>query len=252
MRTTWCVAAIVLALAAAGGARADDKADLRAVIDKAIRARGGEEKLAQVKAVHFKGKGQYYGMGAAIDYTDEWNIQPPEKWRIQLQFDVNGMKFTFLMVFDGKKGWRKINDDTVELNPDELAEAKEDQYAGLVESLLPLLKDKGFELSPLGEAKVDNQVVVGVRVVHKGHRDINLFFDKTTGLLLKSERTIKDQMMAGKERLQETLHSDYKDVNGVLHPMKVVLKRDGEKYVEGEATEFEAKDQTDDSLFVKP
>jgi outer membrane lipoprotein-sorting protein len=243
---------MALALTASGAARADDKADTRAVIDKAIKATGGEEKLAKVKVLNFKAKGKFYGMGDAIDYTGDWSIQPPDKFRVQLNFEVNAMKITFMMVFDGKKGWRKINDDTTEMNEDEVAEAKEDQYAGRVDSLLPLIKDKGFELSPLGEAKVDGQAAVGVRVAHKGHRDINLYFDKKTGLLLKSERTIKDQMVGGKERTQETWHSDYKDSAGMQHPMKIVIKRDGEKYIEAESTEFETKDQTDDSVFAKP
>jgi outer membrane lipoprotein-sorting protein len=252
MRRILCLTAAALALTAASTARADDKADTRAVIDKAIQATGGAEKLAKIKAVHFKGKGKFYGMGEGIDYTGEWNIQPPEKFRVQINFEINAMKITFVMVFDGKKGWRKINEDTMELNEDEVAEGKEDQYAGQVDMLIPLIKDKGFELSPLGESKVEDKAAVGIRVAHKGHRDINLFFDKKTGLLLKSERTIKDQQMGGKERMQESLHSDYKDIGGIQHPMKVLIKRDGEKYVEGEATDFETKDQTDDSVFVKP
>jgi outer membrane lipoprotein-sorting protein len=252
MRKTLCVTAVALALAAATAARADDKTETRAVIDKAIQARGGEEKLAKVKAVTFKGKGKFYGMGEGIDYTGEWTIQPPDKLRFQIDSEANGMKFTFLWVFDGKKGWMKVGDNTMELSEEDIAEAKEDLYAGRVEMLLPLVKDKGFELSPLGEVKVEDQVAVGVRVAHKGHRDINLYFDKKTGLLLKSERTVKDQMMGGKERMQETLHSDYKDVGGVQHAMKAVIKRDGEKYVESEVSDFQTRDQIDDSAFAKP
>src|SRR6266849_10575542 len=146
MRRILCLTAAALALTAASTARADDKAETRAVIDKAIQATGGEEKLAKAKLVHFKGKGKFYGMGEGIDYTGEWNIQPPDKFRVQINFEVNAMKITFTMVFDGKKGWRKINDDTMEFNEDELAEAKEDQHAGRVEMLLPLIKDKCFEL----------------------------------------------------------------------------------------------------------
>lgn len=251
MRTTWCLTAVALALTAAA-ARADDKADTRAVIDKAIQARGGEEKLAKVKAVHFKGKGKFYGMGDGIDYTGDWTIQPPDKVRFQFDFEVNGMRVAFVIVFDGKKGWMKINENTMDMDEDAVTEIKEDVYAGRVESLVPLIKDKGFELSPLGEVKIGDHQAVGVRIAHKGHRDINLYFDKKTGLPVKSERMIKDHMMGGKERTQETLHSDYKDVGGVQHGMKVLIKRDGEKFVESELTDFETKDQFDDSVFAKP
>jgi outer membrane lipoprotein-sorting protein len=246
-----CLTAVALAVAATGPARADEKADTRAVIEKAIKARGGEEKLAKMEAVTFKAKGKFYGMGEGIDYTGEWAVQPPDKTRFQLEFEANGMKFTFLWIFDGKKGWMKIADQTMEMDEEAIAEAKEETYAGRVETLVPLIKDKGFELSPLGEVKVGDQAAVGVRVSHKGHRDINLYFDKATGLPLKSERTVKDQM-AGKERTQETLFSDFKEVGGVKHPMKLVIKRDGEKYVDTEISDLETKEKIDDSMFTKP
>jgi outer membrane lipoprotein-sorting protein len=250
---TLCATAVVLALGAADAARADEKADARAVIERAIQATGGAEKLAQqaTKGLTFKGKGKSYVMGEA-DYTGEWAIQPPDKVRFQLDIEANAMKITFVTVFDGKKGWVKINDMTLEMGEDDVAEAKENLYAGEVESLLPLVKGKGFELSPLGEAKVGDETAVGVRVSHKGHRDINLFFDKKTGLLLKSERTIKDTMMGGKERTQETVYSDYKEFDGRKQYTKIVIKRDGEKYVESEMSDFERKDKIDDAQFAKP
>jgi hypothetical protein len=162
------------------------------------------------------------------------------------------MGFTFLFVFDGKQGWMKINDNTIDLDEDAVAEAKEDIHAGRVETLVPLLKDKRFELSPLGEAKVGDHEAVGVQVAHKGHRDIKLFFDKKTGLLLKNERVIKDPMLGGQERKQETLHSDYKDVNGVKYPMKLDIKRDGEKHLEGQLTDFQTDVKIDNAVFAKP
>ena len=70
MRKCVCVA-VVLAVATAGAARADDQADLRKVIDKAIKASGGEEKLAKFKAETFKMKGKFYGTtyaGGAYGY----------------------------------------------------------------------------------------------------------------------------------------------------------------------------------------
>ena len=222
MRKSWCMTAVALVLAASSLARADDKADARAVIDKAIKAMGGADKLAPVQAVTFKAKGKVHGMGDGIDYTGEWAIQPPDKIRMQMDFDANGMKFTFLLIFDGKQGWMQINGQTMAMDADAVAEAKEDLYAGRVDTLVPLVTDKGFELSPVGEAKVGDQAAVGVRVSHKGHRDINLFFDKKTGLLVKSERTIKDQMLGGKERLQETLRfiAAYPPVDNPSDPAK--------------------------------
>jgi hypothetical protein len=253
MRKSGClVTAVALVLAAAGAARADDKADMRAVIDKAIQAVGGADKQAAGKAVTFKLKGKSYVTGAATDYTGDWAVQPPDKLRFQLDLDINGMKITILQVFNGREGWTKFNNQTREMDKDAVAEFKEEMYAGGVIALLPLVKDKGYELSPVGEVMVGDQPAVGIRVSHEGHRDVNLFFDKKTGLLVKSERRIKDQMAGGQEVTQETLYSDYGDFNGTKHAKKVVIKRDGKDYADGEVTEFEVKDKLDDSVFAKP
>jgi hypothetical protein len=244
--------AAVLALAL-GTLQADEKADTRALIDKAIQARGGAEKLAQLKATTFKLKGKFYGMGAGLDYTGELAIQPPDKTRVQMEIDVNGMKIPVLRVVNGGKGFQKIADMAATgLDKEELAEAAEEMYVGGVQALVALVKDKEFELSALGDVKIGDEPAVGVRVSHKGHRDVNLIFDKKTGLLVKSERRVKDLMAGGQEVTQETLHSDYKEINGVKHPMKVVVKRDGKDYVDGEITDFETPDKLDDALFTKP
>jgi hypothetical protein len=44
------------------------------------------------------------------------------------------------IVFDGKKCWQKINDESKEQDKDAVAEIKEDLYNGRVEALVPLLE----------------------------------------------------------------------------------------------------------------
>lgn len=251
MRRIVCLA-VALALAAAGAARADEQADMKAVIDKAIKAAGGEEKLAKFKAATFKAKGKFYGMGEGIDYTGEYAVQQPDKFRVRIEAGSGDNKFVFVRVVNGDKLWSKLGDKAQEVtDKDEIAEAKENGYAGWVTTLVPL-KDKGFTLASLGEVKVDGKPAVGVRVSHKGHRDVNLFFDKDKGLLVKSETTVKDFMAGGKESTQETLYSGYKEAGGVQHPTKLVINRDGKKYVDSEVTEYEPKEKLDDSEFGKP
>ena len=47
----------VVASGLSGSARADDAKDPQAILDKAIKALGGEEKLSKVKAASWKAKG---------------------------------------------------------------------------------------------------------------------------------------------------------------------------------------------------
>ena len=49
--------------------------------------------------------------------------------------------------------------------------------------VLPLT-DKTYPLTGAGEAKVNDRPAVGVKVTARGHRDVTLYFDKESGLLL--------------------------------------------------------------------
>jgi outer membrane lipoprotein-sorting protein len=250
MRRTVCVTAAVLL--AWSPALAEQPAEMKALVEKAIKAAGGAENLAKFKGESFKGKGKWYGMGDGLDFTGEWWVERPGKVRVQIDAGADGNKFTFIRVVNGKKVWNKFADMTQAVeDKEQIAEAEEETHASRLTSLLPLL-EKGYKLAPVGEVKVEGKPAIGVRVSHKGHRDVNLFFDKESGLLVKSEGSGKDFMAGGKEFTQETLYSQYKEVKGLKVPMKVVINRDGKKYVETEVTEIEPKEKLDDSLFEKP
>ncbi len=225
--------------------RADDKDDIKAILEKAIKAHGGEEKLTKEKAVTMKIKGKFYGMGEeGIDYTLDVSITPTKK-----RIDLEASGFKFLQVFNGEKGWKKFGDDVSDMDKDDIAEFKEQLYQDKVGTLVPLLKDKDFKLSSLGEAKIDKKPAVGIKVSSKDHRDIDLFFDKDTGLLVKTEATVKDM---GQEYKQESIMSDYKEFDGRKVPTKILINRDGKKFVDGETLEYKHHEKLEDNVFGKP
>jgi outer membrane lipoprotein-sorting protein len=244
MRTIWCVCGIfVLALAVQGQARADAPA-ARAIVDKAIKNTGGAEKLAKFRAATWNEKGTYYGMGEGLPYTGKYAVQ----WPHQFRMEIEGV---FTIVLNGDKGWTQSQGNTQEMNKDQLAEHKANHYAGWVTTLLPLT-DKAFTLALLPESKVDNRPAVGVKVSRAGHADVNLYFDKETGLLIKSEHRSKAHDLDGKEVLYESSYLDYKPVEGVKTPMKMVMKRDGKQFVEAEFMDLKPAGKLDDGTFAKP
>jgi hypothetical protein len=229
--------------------QADDKADAKAIIDKAIKATGGEEKLAKYKAITWKGKGKINLMGTEIEFTIEAAAQPPKQSRGQSEANFNCMKFERIQVVNGDKGWISMMGNTEEMSEEQLAAAKEELYAGWVATLVPL-KDAAFKLAPLGEIKVGDHPAVGVKVSHQDHKDISLYFDKDKGLLVKVQRRAKDMM--GQEVDQETLYSDYKEDSGLQHARKQKTKRDGNDFLELEVTQYKPVEKLDDSTFAKP
>lgn len=227
---------VCLSLALIGGmARADDAADARKIVEAGLKAAGGAK--GRKPAIAWSGSGKFYGMGAAIDYTGTWSLQLPDKKRMEIQN-------AFTLVVNGDKGW--VNDQ--EMTKEQLAEQKEDMYADWVMQLDPLLKE-GFTLSPLGESKVGDKPVVGVKVSHKGHHDINLYFDKSTHLLAKMEHRMKAM---GTEAKFESIITAWATVDGIKVPSKMTIKRDGELYVDGEMTDYKMLDKLPDKTFEKP
>jgi hypothetical protein len=165
-----------------------------------------------------------------------------------MNFDL---KLTIVM--SGVKGWEKVNDDVKEISADELAEYKEHMYSEAVVRLLPLKKDKAYQLSHIGEVQVGDQPAVGVRVAKKGHRDVSLFFDKARGHLVKSEYLIKDIKGGGDmEMIQTNLYYDYKEFQGTRHPTRVVTERDGKNFTDTLLTEVQLLEQLDQSTFERP
>lgn len=235
---------------AAAPVRADDAADARALVEKAVKAQGGREKLEKFAAHTLKFKGSFHGMGQAIPMTGDLITQGADRTKMDLEVDAGGMKVRFVIVLAGDKGWTRMGDATTEMDKDQLAEAQEQAYAGWVSNLTPL-KDKAFTLATTGEAKVNDRPALGVKVTRKGHRDIDLFFDKETGLLVKTETRVKDEG-SGQEVTEENYPDGYKEVEGVKMPMKFTVKRDGKLWVDGEATDYQLAEKLDAGVFAKP
>src|SRR5260370_30988043 len=135
---------------------------------------------------------------------------------------------------------------------------KEEELAPIKEAIfaeeaagLALLGSKDIELSIIGESKVDDTPVVGVRVSKKGHKDVSLYFDKTTHLLRKVESRGMD-FQTQMEVAQERIMSDYKERNGVKRPTKVIVNNDGKKVADLEILETKIVDKLDDDTFDKP
>jgi hypothetical protein len=249
-RFRYAVLTFGFVLAIAAPARADDEADARKIIEKAVKAHGGQEKLDKLPGGVIKFKGTFHGTGEGIAVSGEVASQGSDKHRVDMEIDAGGMKFPIVIVVAGDKGWTKLGKDVKEFDKDELKEAQEEAYSGWVATLAPL-KDKQFKLATLGEIKVEKRPAVGVKVSSKGHRDVELYFDKETGLLVKAETRVKDEM-SGQEVAEESFPSEYKDVQGTKQAMKFVVKRNGKLFMEGEASEVKLYEKLDDSLFKKP
>ena len=248
MRTAGVVCCLVGLLA--GGARAaDEAAQVKAVLNKAFKALGGEAKLKQFRAATWKGEGTFHGLGKAIHYQGEWAVQPPEQARIVTTGEFNGQKFERIIVLDGDRGWTRVNGVTEEMDKDTLAEEQERLHAAWVGTVAPL-REQDFQISFLGESKVGKQATVGLRVAQAGYRDVSLYFDGKNGLLLKSETRIRNSP-GGVESQQETFYAQYKEFGGIRYATRITVKVDGKALAEGVIRDYEPRNRLEPATFAR-
>ena len=86
--------------------------------------------------------------------------------------------------------------------------------------------------------------------INKNEGRLKLYFDKESGLPVKLIAKVIG--FGGDEFTQETSYSNYKDFDGAKKATKISAKRDGEKFVEQEITEFKVLDKAPSETFVEP
>jgi hypothetical protein len=244
---TLIVTAVALLLFASPTQAADDPV---AIVDKAIRATGGEEKLAKRKAEQWKTKGMIEIMGMKMPYAADYFFQKPGQMRFDVAMEFGGMKIAISAATDGEIAWEKSGDMVREME-EKKGKAFRDNVYTMELSYLLLLKKKDFALAMADEIKIDGKEAVGIKVTSKGHRDVVLYFDKKTGLLAKSVSKIWDEF-TDKDVTQETILSDWKEKDGLMYFGKIIIKREGKDFITEEFSEQKSLDKLDPKLFAKP
>src|SRR5205809_7973970 len=90
--------------------------DSTAVIDKAIKALGGEDALGKAKAATWKTKGTITFMGNDNEVTSTFTMQGLSQFRQEFEGKFGGNKVKGVTVLDGDKGSRKFGDNGGELD----------------------------------------------------------------------------------------------------------------------------------------
>jgi hypothetical protein len=234
-----------------GSASAQSADEAVQVIDKAIKAHfpKGDAAKETRNAYQGRNKGTLYVQGLELEFTQDIYICPP-CFKEVMEMSVMNQNVKVTTVFNGKEGWIKANDKDIKVTKEILDEFKE---AGYWMSLSGVsgLKDKSLKLSLVGETKVNGKPAIGVKVSKEGKRDIDLYFDKTTGLLAKTDRQARD-FMSGQEVREERIIAEYQDIMGRKMAKRVTVNRDGQKLLEAEVLQVQILDRIADTEFAKP
>src|SRR5205823_4212538 len=113
-----------------------------------------------------------------------------------------------IQVYSGDKAWIHVNDEPQRLDEQLVEALLRGRYAERLNNPV-LLKDKNYRLTSLGDSKVQGRDVIGVEASAAKKPPVKLFFDKSTGLLLKTEHRQLDPRSL-QEITQESFYSDYR------------------------------------------
>jgi hypothetical protein len=240
--------ALAFLLFTSAAARAQDTP--RALIERAIKAHGGEEKLRRLRADKVKVKGVLVVGSREAPFTGETSVQLPSQFKNVLQITVDNRTFSLVQVLNGEQAHIVVDGQPQKLEPAALAEMRETLHLDRAIRLVPLLTDRLFDLTVLPETKVQGKPVQGIRVTAKGRKELRMYFDRATSLLVKTEHHVGDK--TGKEVRQEEYYSNFRELGGYLRPVKVVAFRAGTKVMEAVVTEVKYYERMDDAEFAKP
>jgi hypothetical protein len=228
---------------------ADDQ-DTKAVIDKAVKALRGAEKLGAAKIVRWKTKGKIVRNDETSDISTKVTAQGIDKVRQEFEGEFGGNPVKGVTILDGDKGWRKFGEETNPLEGDQLANQKRTAYLQLVPEMPQLLNGEGFKVEAGEEEKVGGKPAAVLKVTAPDGKEFQLFFDKESGLPVKLTATVVGRQ--GNEFAQETTFANYKDFDGIKRATKIESKRNGKKYLDSEVTEFQVLDKVDAKIFAEP
>jgi hypothetical protein len=242
------LAAVTLGMAASS--RADDK-DVKAVIEKGIKALGGEEKLTKAGTCSWKSKGTITLNGDDNEFTSVSTLQGLDHYRSEFEGKFGDNDVKGVTVLSGDKGWQKFNDNDRELDADAVINEKHRINIQAIPTTLVQLNGKGFKIESATDEKIGDKPAAGIKVTGPEGKDFTLYFDKESGLPVKLVATVAG-FGGGEDFNQETTFSDYKDFDGIKKATKISSKRNGEKFIDVEISEFKVLDNVPAETFTQP
>jgi hypothetical protein len=224
--------ALVLVLLVGVGPAAVAQESARAVIERAIAAHGGREKLSRARADRARMRGVVHIGKDSVLFTSEVTVHLPRRYRSVVQMRDGDQNRTIVNEIDGDKVVISIDGKPQQVEGLHLNQLRQMLALESALRLVPLLDRWMVKLTHLGEFEMNKQTVIGIGVKgREQQRELKLYFDKQSGLLVKAEQLIDG---VDKDICQEAYYRDHREVAGYLRPGRAAVYRDGKKVMEAE------------------
>lgn len=247
----FCLAVILVAPLST--ATADDQA-VAAIVDKAVKALGGADRLSKIESVTWKFKG-YMNMlfqgPEHFKYTGELTIAGLDRSRSEIvMLDPGGDNHSIISILNGDKAWLTWGDRAAKATQ-HAAGLKRNLYFALIPVTLAPLKDPRFKVEVAGDEKVGGRLAVILKVTCPDGEILKVSFDKENGLPVKAvgKAILLDDPDMNLDANQEMIFSDYKDFGGVKTAARIDFKSKGFNR-RLEVIEFKVLEKVDPSSFA--
>ena len=119
------------------------------VLDKAIKALGGEEKLDKAEALTWKSEGQDHDRGESKTTSPRKQQLRSRSLPVALRGRIDGNQVEGVAILVRRRqGLAEFNDQSMEMDADAVKNEKRTVYLMVVSATIVPLKSKGFRLSP--------------------------------------------------------------------------------------------------------
>lgn len=174
------------------------------------------DRIKDLSTIKISAKMSMMGM----DIPMEMWMKNPDKIKTVTNF--NGQEM--ITAYDGTKGYM-INPMTGSTSPVEMSaeEAKQVQNNNMFKNSLANYLKEG-KLTLLGEENVNNKPAFKIKADLDGVNSSVMFIDKATYLLTKTSATVNQN---GMPMTVESYPSDYKEISGLILPMKTTSSAQG-------------------------
>ena len=217
----------VILLAPAIDATANDKR-VDAILDKAMKALGGEEKLSKIEAVTWKTKGYINMLFQGPEHfkcTGELTIAGLDRLNSELVIaDSSGGKGGTRSILNGNNSWLNWGDGP---KPTRSAAAlKRNLLLAMTPVNVAQFKDPRFKVEVAGDETVGERTAVVLNVTCPDGEVIKISFDKESGLPLKAvgKALLLDDPAMNLDMSQELIYSNFKDFGGIKTATQVDFK----------------------------
>jgi hypothetical protein len=224
----------------------------RSVLEKALKAHGGAERLARWRCgrVKYSTRSDTIPLLTDKPVTVEEFFQLPGRFKRVTVIGQGKRQKAITWLVSNEQGWEYLPDGSSRLLPGAALQSVAcTQHAFYYFCNLPRLLEPGFRLEVRGTEMVSGRPAV-VLHVDGGLNPMDYYFDTVTGLLVRSVRHLLQPK--GGERLVETELADYHDIGGAPVALRVVGRSEGQTLLDFTLLEVEFFDHFDDSMFAPP